>query len=124
MNVVDSSGWLEYFAGGPQADFFAVPIQDVDALVVPAVCIYEVFKQVLQQRGQGDALTAVSIMQEGQIVDLDSNLALHAASLSDAHKLPMADSMILATARRFDAEVWTMDADFEGLPGVRYAEKG
>jgi toxin FitB len=120
MNVVDSSAWLEYFANGPNASFFAGPIEGTDELVVPSLTIYEVFKRVLQQREEGDALRAVAIMQQGAVVDLDARLALSAARLSLETRMPMADSVVLATARLHDATLWTQDADFEGLPGARY----
>lgn len=123
MNVVDSSGWLEYFAAGPNADFFAPAITDLPALIVPSVSIYEVFKRVLQQRGQGPALQAAAVMAQGQVVDLGFNLALSAARLSTEHKLPMADSIILATARAYHATLWTQDADLEGLDDVRYISR-
>ena len=123
MNVVDSSGWLEYFADGPNADFFAPAIENVDDLVVPSISIYEVFKRVLEQRGEGDALQAIVAMQQGNVVNLDNTLALSAAKLSLAMKIPMADSIILATARFHDAVLWTQDCDFEGVAGVQYVEK-
>lgn len=120
MNVVDSSAWLEYFADGPNAAFFAPAITATDSLLVPSVVIYEVFKRVLQQRGEGDALRAVALLHEGRVVDFDGPLALAAGALSASAGLPMADSIILATARRHGALLWTQDADFEGLPDVRY----
>ncbi len=120
MNVVDSSGWLEYFSGGPNSDFFAPAIESTRILVVPSLSIYEVFKRVLQQRGEDLALQAVALMQQGQVVELDSALSLSAAKLSVVHRLPMADSVILATAIAHGATLWTQDADFEGIPGVRY----
>jgi toxin FitB len=120
MNVVDSSAWLEYLAGGPNAAFFARPIEAPDDLIVPSLTIYEVFKRVLQQRDEGSALQAVALMQQGTVVDLDARLALGAARLSIDAKLPMADSVILATARLYRAALWTQDADFESLPDVRY----
>jgi toxin FitB len=120
MNVVDSSGWLEYFAEGPNADFFAPAIENTDDLLVPSISIYEVFKRVLQQRGEDEALQAVVAMQQGRVVDLDVTIALMAAKISDAQKLPMADSIILATARSEEATVWTQDADFEGLENIQY----
>ncbi len=123
MNVVDSSGWLEYFADGPNAGAFAPVIEDTAALVVPSLSLYEVFKRVFQQRGEGDALQAVAVMLQGQVVDLDLDLALSAAKLSIERKLPMADSVMLATARMVDATLWTQDGDFEGVPGVRYIAK-
>jgi len=120
MNVVDSSAWLEYFADGPNAAFFAKPIEQPDELLVPSLTIYEVFKRVLQQRDEGSALRAVAVMQQGTVVDLDARLALSAARLSIDTKLPLADSVVLATARLHGATLWTQDADFETLPGVRY----
>ena len=120
MNVVDSSAWLEYFADGPNAAFFAAAIEQTKKLLVPALTIYEVFKRVLQQREEGDALRAVAVMQQGSVVDLDARLALSAARVSVETRMPMADSVVLATARLHDATLWTQDADFEGLPGVRY----
>lgn len=120
MNVVDSSAWLEYFADGPNAGFFAKPIENTKELLVPSLSLYEVYKRVLQQRGDSDALQVIAVMQQGQQVDLDGNLALQAARLSRAHGLPLADSVMLATARAFDAVLWTQDADFKDLPGVRF----
>lgn len=120
MNVVDSSAWLEYFANGPNASFFAAPIEQTDELVVPSLTIYEVFKRVLQQRDEGDALRAVAVMQQGTVVDLDARLAVTAARLSLDTKLPMADSVVLATAGLYSATLWTQDADFKRVPGVRY----
>lgn len=120
MNVVDSSAWLEYFADGPNASFFATPIERPDELVVPSLTIYEVFKRVLQQRDESDALRAVAVMQQGAVVDLDARLAVSAARLSIDAKLPMADSIVLATARQYGARMWTQDVDFDGLPGVQY----
>lgn len=123
MNVVDSSGWLEFFADGPNASFFAPKITDLEHLIVPVISIYEVFKRVLQQRNETDALQAVGQMAQGQVIDLNQTLALSAAKLSVDLKLPMADSMILATARAYQAILWTQDADFKDVDGVQYIEK-
>ena len=123
MNVVDSSGWLEYFADEVNADFFAQAIETVETLLVPTISLYEVFKRVCQQRSEGDALQAVALMEQGQVVELNSRLALSAAKLSLDLKLPMADSIILATARSWEATLWTQDADFKGIEGVHYIEK-
>jgi len=123
MNVVDSSGWLEYFADGPNADFFAPAVENMGELIVPTISLYEVFKRVLQQRSEGDALQAVAMMQQGDVVDLDAALALRAATLSVDLGLPMADSVMLATARAYNATLWTQDADFKGIEGVQYVEK-
>jgi predicted nucleic acid-binding protein len=120
MNIVDSSGWLEYFANGTNADFFSQPIEDTDSLIVPTISIYEVFKRILQQRDETEALNAIAFMQSGKIIDLSSTIALHGARISADLKIPMADSIMLATAREYDAVLWTQDSDFEGLDGVEY----
>jgi len=124
VNVVDSSGWLEYFAAGPNADFFAPALEAVDNLIVPTVSIYEVFKRVLQQRGEGDALQAVALMQQGGVVDLSATIALDAARMSVELRIPMADAIILATARSNGAILWTQDSHFEGMVGVEYVSAG
>ena len=120
MNLVDSSGWLEYFADGPNAGFFAPAVEEITKLVVPSISIFEVFKRVMQQRGEGDALRVIAQMQQGHVVDLDGVLALNAARLSIELKLPLADSVILATAREFKAVIWTQDDDFKNIPAVKY----
>ena len=124
MNVVDSSGWLEFFADAPNAGFFAQPLSDPGALIVPTISMYEVFKRVLQQRDEGAAPEAIALMEQGRVVDLDSALSMAAARLSVDLRLPMADSIILATAKVHDAVLWTQDADFEGIEGVRYLSRG
>lgn len=123
MNVVDSSAWLEYFANGPNAPFFAPAIEKTDELLVPSLTLIEVLKRVLQQRDEGHALQAVAVMQQATVVDLDGHIALDAARISFNSKLPMADSIILATARAHGATVWTQDADFKNLPGVQYRQR-
>lgn len=123
MNVVDSSAWLEYFAGGPLAGRFAGAIENPEELLVPTIVLVEVTRRILQQRGEDAALQAAALLHQGRIVPLDSGLALTAAKLGVDHKLPLADSIIVATARQHDAAIWTMDADFEGLPNVRYVSK-
>jgi predicted nucleic acid-binding protein len=124
MNIVDSSGWLEYFADGPNADFFAPAVESTADLMVPTVSLYEVFKRVLQQRDEGEALQAVAVMQQGRVVDLDAAIALSAAKVSVGLKLPLAHSVLLATARMHSATLWTQDADFKNIEGVEYVEKG
>jgi len=123
MNVVDSSAWFEYFSNGRNASFFTPPIEDLDRLIVPSVTIYEVFKRVLQQREEGQALQAVATMQQGTVVNLDERLALNAARISVDLKIPMADSIVLATARAHSATVWTQDEDFRDLPNVQYRRR-
>ncbi|MGH8321187.1 MAG: type II toxin-antitoxin system VapC family toxin [Terriglobia bacterium] len=123
MNVVDSSAWLEFFADGPNAGQFAKAITDIARLVVPSITLLEVFKRILQQRDTNAALRAIAAMRQGRVVDLDVEIALSAAKLGLTHKLPLADSVILATARKHRASIWTQDADFEGLESVRYFAK-
>jgi len=123
MNIIDSSGWLEYFADGPNAEFFAPGIENVEELFVPTISIYEVFKRILQQRSENEAIQAVVAMQQGKVIDLDTTIAISAAKLSVELKIPMADSIILATGREYNAMIWTQDADFEGLDGVRYRSR-
>ena len=123
MNVVDSSAWLEYFADGANSDHFAQAIEDTERLLVPTISVYEVFKRILELRGEDDALQAVALMRQGRLVELTDDLALSAAALSVEKRLPMADSIILATAYRHKAVLWTQDADFDSVPGVRYVAK-
>lgn len=123
MNVVDSSGWLEFFADGPNADFFAPALESTESLVVPSLTIFEVFKKMLSVRSESEALLAAAAMQQGKVVDLDAALSLDAARLSLENKLPLADSIILATARANQAVLWTQDGDFEGLAGVKFISR-
>jgi predicted nucleic acid-binding protein len=123
MNVVDSSAWLEYFVGGKSASNFVKPIEDTKKLIVPSISILEVFKKVLSTRGEDDALQAVALMQQGRVVELSVSIALLAGKLGVLHKLPMADSIILATAKQWKATLWTLDSDFIGLEGVRFFKK-
>jgi toxin FitB len=124
MNLVDSSAWLAYFADEPTADFFAPGIEDTDMLLVPTVCLYEVFKVVLRERGEDEAFQAVAAMQQGTVVDLTAELALEAAAVGHEEKLAFADSIIYAIARKWDAVIWTQDDHFSGRPNVQFRAKG
>ena len=124
MNVVDSSAWLEYFADGPNAKHFAKAVENPDELLVPSITLLEVFKRISQQRDESAALQYVAVMRQSAVVELDVALALRAAALGLRHKLPLADSVVYATAQAAGALVWTQDADFDGLPGVRFWRKG
>ena len=123
MNVVDSSAWLEYFSDGPNASAFAKPIESPRSLLVPSLSLFEVFKRVTLQRSEDDALRAVAVMEQGSVVDLDRATAIEAARLSILHGIAMADSVMLATAQRHRATLWTQDSDFDSLPGVNYYAK-
>jgi predicted nucleic acid-binding protein len=122
MNVVDSSGWLEYFADGVNAAFFAPAIEDTEHLLTPVICIYEVFKRILLQRGLSAAQTSAGDIFSGTVVNIDAALALSAAQLSANLKLPMADSLILAVAHAHQAVLWTQDEHFCGMEGVQYIQ--
>jgi len=123
MNIVDTSAWLEYFSDSENAKHFASVIEKTNQLVVPVVCLYEVFKKILQERDENNALQAIGLMNQGLVIPLDASLALAAAKISTDLKLPMADSIVLATARSVNGTVWTQDADFKGLPGVKFFPK-
>jgi predicted nucleic acid-binding protein len=124
MNVVDSSGWLEYLVDGPHAEEFLVPLSDIGNLIVPTICLYEVFKVVLRERGEEKAVQAIALMLQGNVVDLNDTIAVQAAKISLEKKLPMADSIVIATANAFDAVIWTQDQGFAELPQTRYFPKG
>jgi len=123
MNIVDSSGWLAYFADEPNAKHFLTLLRDSASLVVPTVTIYEVLKVILRESSENEALQAVVAMQRGTVVDLSAPLAVAASKLSLEHNLPMADSIILATAQEFKAIIWTQDLDFKSLSNVKYFPK-
>ena len=123
MNLVDSSGWLEYFSGGPNSEQFEPPLQDPSSLIVPVITIYEVFKVVLRESGENEALQAVAAMHKGTIIDLTTRIAMNASKLSLQYGLPMADSIILSMAQSYECLIWTQDSDFENLPGVKFFPK-
>lgn len=123
MNVVDSSAWLSYFAGDQNAAVFGKAIQDIDQLLVPSITMTEVFKSILRQCDEESALSAIAHMEQGKVVDLNTELAIDAAGYGVMHKLPLADSIIFATAKKYDATIWTQDTDFKGLPNVKFYPK-
>lgn len=123
MNVVDSSGWLEYFANGPNAQHFAAAVEQVEELVVPTISVYEVFKRMSQEQGVAAAFAAAGLMYQGEVVPLNGLLSVDAACLSRRLTLPMADSIILATANARGATLWTQDKDFAAIEGVKYIAK-
>ena len=120
MNIIDSSAWLIYFAGEPQAKHFLELFNDPETLVVPTITLYEVCKVVLREAGENEAIQAIAAMKKGKVADLTQSLALSASKLSLKHKLPMADSIILATAKLYNAVLWTFDSDFQNIDSVKY----
>ena len=123
MNIVDSSGWLAYFADEPNAKHFLTPLNDTASLVVPTVTIYEVFKVVLRESSENEALQAAVAMLKGRVVDLTASMAIAASKINLEHKIPMAGSIILATAKEFEATIWTQDSDFKNIDDVKYFPK-
>ena len=123
MNVVDSSGWIEFFVGGPNAGFFETPLNATDRLLVPSVIVLEVYRYVLRKEGREKALTVAAAMHQGRIINLDAGLAIDAAELGASHGLRLADSIIYASALTHEATLWTQDADFDGLDRVEYRPK-
>jgi predicted nucleic acid-binding protein len=123
MNVVDSSAWIEYFTGGPNAEFFEPPILNQAELVVPTMVLLEVYKHIRRHQGRDEALKAVAGVKQGEVQDLDERLALYAAEIGVEYGLPLVDSVILATARLQEATLWTQDSDFEGMDGVQFKKK-
>lgn len=122
-HLVDSSGWIEYFTEGANVEFFAPAIEDPGHLLVSSISLLEVFRWILRAKGENAALQASALMQQGEVIDLDAALAVRAAKLGVEHRLPMADSIMYATAQAYGATLWTQDVDFEGLPGVQYTPK-
>jgi len=124
LNIVDSSGWFEYFSDSNRADYFSETIESTEKLIVPAITIFEVFKKLLIETNEDKALTAIAYMQLGTIADLDQDLSLLSAKISYENKLPMADSIIYATALKYDATLWTQDKDFKKIKGkIKYFPK-
>lgn len=123
MNVVDSSCWLEYFSGSEVGERVSSIIEDVGNLVVPTITLYEVFKKVLVERDEDSAILAIAHMKQGTVVDLDSSVAILAAKLGKEHRLAMADSVIYATCKKYEATLWTQDRHFKDLASVRYFAK-
>ncbi len=123
MNIVDTSGWLEYFADSPAARHFAAAIENTDELLVPSIVLYEVFKKITLAFDENKAFTAIAQLKQGQLVDVDEAVALYAGKISIEKKLPMADALIYAACLLNHATLYTQDAHFEGLPQVRYYAK-
>lgn len=123
MNLVDTSGWIEFFFAGKNAEFFEEAISDVDKLIVPVVCFYEVFKKVNQVADEARALKAIAQMKQGHVVNLTENIALKASLISIKYKLPMADSFIYSTALSRNAVIWTQDEHFKDLASVKFIKK-
>ncbi len=122
MNLVDSCGWLEYFAGTEKGRRYSKPLSDTETLIVPTICLFEVFKKIAQQHGEGEALRMIASMRQGIVVDLGPELAIEAAMISRDQKLPMADAIVVATAQANSATIWTQDSHLKHQKGVRFID--
>lgn len=123
MIVLDSSGWLEFFAEGPHVEEFASRLRHPATILTPTIAIYEVYQWIKRERSEEEAVYAAATMRKTKVVDWSDEISLTAADLSLAHKLPMADAIVLATARSHHAELLTTDSDFEGIEGVTVFSK-
>jgi len=123
MNIVDTSGWLEYLADTPHADHYAAAIENTEELLVPSIVLYEVFKKLTLAYDENRAFQAIGQLKQGRVLPVDEAIALYAGKASIEKKLPMADALIYATAILHEATIFTQDAHFEGLPQVKYFEK-
>lgn len=123
MNLVDSSGWLEYFTDGKNAKTFSPIIENTEELIVSVINIYEVYKKIITEKDERSALQAISIMHQSEVIDINFAIALEASKISYNNKLPMADSLIYVTAKLHNAIVWTQDYDFKNLEGVKFIKK-
>lgn len=123
MNVVDSSGWIEYLFERPNQRFFAAVFNDTSKLLVPTVCLIEVIRYITRAASRDAAQEAAAQMQRAIVISLDEDLAHLAARLSLKHNLPLADAIVYATSQAHKATLYTQDKDFGKLPGVRYVRK-
>ena len=123
MNLVDSSGWLEYLADSKNAKNFSSAIEKTDELIVSTINIYEIYKKVLLEKDENSALQVIGLMQQAEVIEVSSSIAIQAAKFSYEKKVPMTDSIIYITAKINDAIVWTQDNDFKDLEGVKYFKK-
>ncbi|MGA9295515.1 MAG: type II toxin-antitoxin system VapC family toxin [Ignavibacteriaceae bacterium] len=123
MNLVDSSGWLEYLADSKNAKLFASAIEKTDELIVSTINIYEVYKKILLEKDENSAIQVIGLMQQAKVIEVNSSIAIQAAKLSYEQKIPMADSIIYITAKQNNGIVWTQDSDFKDLDDVKYFKK-
>jgi len=123
MNIVDSSCWLEYFAGSKVGNLVSTAIEDLESLIVPSITLYEVFKKLLIEKDEDSALLAVAHMKQGTVIELDSDLSIYSAKIGKENKLPMADSIIYATNKKYNCILWTQDKHFKDLESIKYFEK-
>lgn len=123
MNLVDTCGWLEFIADSVNASNYEKAILNIEELLVPTIVIYEVFKKILNDYDEDKAITITAHMRLGKVVDFDETIAINAAKISSEKKLPMADSIIYATAERHGAVLFTQDEHFSNLKNVKYFQK-
>jgi predicted nucleic acid-binding protein len=123
MTIIDTSGWLEYFTGGPNSDFFSTAIKKDPNIIIPTIILYELWKKISREKGEDKAIELVAQLKRYEIVPLDESLSISAAKISNEYKIPMADSIIYATLMKYNATLWTQDSDFKDFENVKYIEK-
>ena len=123
MNVVDSSGWIEFFKAGFNGPVFKTVIEERDELLVPVIALYEVHKILSRTQPAGRVTAALNVMRLGRVIELTDSRAIAASHAATLHKLAMADAAMYSIAQEFKASFWTQDVDYEGLPGVNYLVK-
>lgn len=123
MNLVDSSGWIEYLQDTPRADLFAAAIEDRNHLLVPTLALFEVHRVLSRSLPTDLVNRCLDVMRLGRVLDLTDARAIAASHIAAQHKLAMADAAMYSMALEFGASFWTQDVDYQGLPGVRYQAK-
>ena len=123
MNVVDSSGWIEYFQDTPRANWFAAAIEDRDRLLVPTISLFEVHRVLSRALPAELVETCLDVMRRGRVLDLTDRRAIAASEAATRYRLALADAAIYSMALEHGATLWTQDVDYEGLPGVSYSAK-
>lgn len=123
MNVVDSSGWIEFFQAGTNGPIFKPVIEQRDQLMVPVIALYEVHKILSRKLPEYAVNQALDVMRLGRVIDLTDRRAIAASLIAAKHKLAMADAVMYSIAREYKAMFWTQDVDYQGLESVRYCPK-
>lgn len=123
MNVVDSSGWIEFFKAGPNGPVFKPVIEDRHQLLVPTIALFEVHKVLSRSLDDELVMQCLDVMRLGRVLDLTDRRAIAASKVARRHKLALADAAMYSMAREFEAQFWTQDIDYQGLPGVSFFPK-
>jgi predicted nucleic acid-binding protein len=123
MNIVDSSGWIEYLLDSDRADLFAQPIEQRQTLLVPVIVLFEVHKVLSRKVSNHAVKQCLDVMRLGRVLEITDARAVAAAGVASTNKLAMADAMMYSLALEFGATFWTQDVDYQGLPSVHFFAK-